>query len=129
MDSEELLDAIYFTGPFGTTGSILHSAVPPVALLLVYWLLKLGRRDRRRILLGWFGHTLADFLTHGDDVRPLFWPITDWTWSSPISYYNSAYHGRAFFGEPRAHLPDHGALLVRRLRRRQREADPIGKSF
>lgn len=123
MDSEEMLDAIYFTGPFGTTGSILHSAVPPVALLLAYWLLKLGRWDRLRILLwfllGWLGHTVADFLTHVDDVRPLFWPISDWTWASPVSYYNSAYYGDEFF------MVSHGlmfliivVLLIRRIRAR-----------
>ncbi len=133
MDSEELLDAIYFTGPFGTTGSILHSVVPPVALLLLYWLLELGRRDRRRILLwfllGWFGHTVADFLTHVDDMRPLFWPISDWTWSSPVSYYNSAYYGREFFAVSHALIfLIMAGLLVRRIRRRdEKPAAPTGK--
>lgn len=123
MDSEEILDAIYFTGPFGGTGSALHSAVPVAVLLVLYRLLGLGRRDRRKILLwfllGWLGHTLADFLTHVDDVRPLFWPLSDWTWSSPVSYYDGAYYGREFF------LVNHGlmlltmiCLLVARLRTR-----------
>lgn len=101
MDSEEMLDAIYFTGPFGATASALHSVVPVAALLILYALLKLGKRDRRRILLwfllGWAGHTLADFLTHVDDTRPLFWPISGWEWSSPVSYYNSLYYGQEFF--------------------------------
>jgi hypothetical protein len=59
-----------------------------------------------------------------DDVRPLFWPLSDWTWSSPVSYYNSAYHGREFF------LVSHAlmvltmlALLVARLRRRGKSGD------
>ncbi|MGI8866826.1 MAG: hypothetical protein ACR2G1_08855, partial [Rubrobacteraceae bacterium] len=56
---EEMLQNIYFTGPFGATGSTLHSAVPVVALLGLYFLLRLGQRDRRSILLwfllGWFG--------------------------------------------------------------------------
>jgi len=100
-DSEELLNAIYFTGPFGATASALHSVVPVAALLVLYGLLGLGERDRRGILLwfllGWAGHTLADFLTHVDDTRPLFWPISGWEWSSPVSYYNSLYYGREFF--------------------------------
>ncbi|MDQ4127444.1 MAG: metal-dependent hydrolase [Actinomycetota bacterium] len=130
MDSEELLDAIYFTGPFGTTGSILHSAVPPVVLLVLYWLLELGRSDRRRIvlwfLLGWLGHTVADFLTHVDDVRPLFWPITDWTWSSPVSYYNSAYYGREFFAVSHALIfLIMAALLVRRIRGRDDDSSNL----
>jgi membrane-bound metal-dependent hydrolase YbcI (DUF457 family) len=110
MHSEKLLDMIYFTGPFGGTGSVLHSAVPVVALLVLYRVLKLGRRDRRRILLwfllGWLGHTIADFFTHVDDTRPLLWPISDWEWSSPVSYYNPLYYGREFFAV------SHGLMLL-----------------
>lgn len=125
MDSQEVLDAIYFTGPFGETGSALHSAVPPVALLLIYWIARLRRIDRRRILLwfllGWVGHALADFLTHAGDTRPLFWPLTDWQWSSPVSYYNPSYYGREFFFISHALvLLTMAALLFRRLRRRRK---------
>ncbi len=129
MESEEVLDAIYFTGPFGTTGRVLHSAVPVVVLLVLYRVLGLGDRDRRRILLwfllGWFGHTVADFLTHVDDTRPLFWPISSWEWSSPVSYYNPLYHGREFFAV------SHGLMLLTMLwlffkRRRARGAGPAG---
>jgi membrane-bound metal-dependent hydrolase YbcI (DUF457 family) len=101
MDSEELLNAIYFTGPFGATASALHSIVPVALLIVLYVLLGLGRRDRRKILLwfllGWAGHTVADFFTHVDDTRPLFWPVSGWEWLSPVSYYNSLYYGQEFF--------------------------------
>ncbi len=110
MRSEEVLDAIYFHGPFGATGSALHSAVQVVALLIIYRLLRLGRYDRRRILLwfllGWFGHTIADFFTHVDDTRPLLWPISGWEWSSSVSYYNPLYYGREFFAV------SHGLMLL-----------------
>ena len=105
-----MLEAIYFTGPFGATGSALHSVVPVALLLVLYWAPGLRRRDHRRILLwfllGWFGHTIADFLTHVDDTRPLFWPISGWEWSSPVSYYNSLYYGREFFAI------SHGLMLL-----------------
>ncbi len=111
MHSEELLDAIYFNGPFGGTGSALHSAVPVAALLVLYRVLGLLEgRDRHRILLwfllGWLGHTVVDFLTHVDDTRPLFWPISRWEWSSPVSYYNPLYYGRQFFAA------SHGLMLL-----------------
>lgn len=110
MHSEEMLDAIYFTGPFGRTGSILHSAVPAGLLLILYELPGLRRRDTRRVLLwlllGWFGHAIADFLTHADDARPLFWPISEWTWASPVSYYNPLYYGSEF------RLAEHGLMLL-----------------
>lgn len=125
MHTEGTLEKIYFSGPFGGTGSALHSAVPVVVLLGIYGSLRLGRRDRRGILLwfliGWFGHTLADFLTHVEDTRPLLWPISGWEWSSPVSYYNSAYFGEEFF------IASHTlmflilvALLVKRLRGRKK---------
>ena len=110
MPVEQFLDAVYFTGPFGTTGSVLHSAVPVVVLLVLYRAAKLGRRDARKMLLwfllGWFGHTVADFLTHVDDTRPIFWPISGWEWSSPVSYYNPLYYGREFF------VVNHGLMLL-----------------
>jgi hypothetical protein len=132
MGSEEMLDAIYFTGPFGGTGSVLHSLVLPASLLGIYALLRFttsGRVDARRILLwfliGWAGHTIADFLTHVNDTRPLFWPISGWEWSSPVSYYDGDYYGRQFF------VIEHGAiigmmvlLLFKRLRRRKGSGKP-----
>ena len=97
---EEDLKRIYFSGPFGSTGSALHSIVPVGILLGLYLVTRFWRFDGRRVLLwfllGCFGHTVVDFLTHVDDLRPLFWPITGWMWSSPISYYNPRYYGVQF---------------------------------
>lgn len=128
MDSQEVLDAIYFTGPFGGTGSALHSAVPPAILLLVYVLARLKGLDPRRIMLwfliGWLGHALADFLTHAGDTRPLFWPLTDWQWSSPVSYYNPAYYGREFFFTSHALIVVTMAFLLGRRIRNRKKHDP-----
>ncbi len=134
MDSGEVFDAIHVSGPFGATGVALHSAVPPLALLLLYVFLKLGIRDRRRILLwfllGWLGHTAADFLTHADNARPLFFPISDWMWTSPISYYNPLHYGGEFFLISHALiLLTMAALLIRRIRRRDgRKETSSGKN-
>lgn len=124
--NEESLEAIYFSGPFGATGSALHSAVPVATLLVLYGVLRVGRRDPRRValwfLLGWLGHTLADFLTHVDDTRPLLWPLSDWQWSSPVSYYNPLYYGRQFFAASHAlMLAVAAGLLFKRLRNRRPE--------
>jgi membrane-bound metal-dependent hydrolase YbcI (DUF457 family) len=110
MPRKELVDAIYLTGPFGRAGVLLHSAVLVGLLLGLYWLVGLWERDRCKILLwfliGWAGHTMVDFLTHSDDARPLFWPISDWKWASPISYYDPLHYGREFF------FVEHGAILL-----------------
>ena len=127
---EELLDAIYFSGPFGGTGSALHSLVPVAGLLAVYGALRLGRIDRRRIILwfliGWAGHAVADFLTHVNDTRPLFWPVSGWEWSSPVSYYDSRYYGIPFT------ITEHALIVVTviglLLRRRRNRKFRRGKS-
>ena len=109
---ETMLDAVFFKGPFGATGSALHSIVPPAALLAVYAAVRSQgvRVDGRLVLLwfliGWAGHTVADFLTHVDDTRPLFWPLSGWEWSSPVSYYNPRHYGREFIAV------EHGGMLV-----------------
>lgn len=123
MPHEELMDAMYFTGGFGAMGSALHSIVPVLVVLGLYWLFGPGRFDRRRILLwfllGWAGHTVADFLTHVYDARPLFWPLSGWEWSSPVSYYNPRYYGREFAAlEHASILAIMAALLWCRLRGR-----------
>ena len=122
---ESMLENIYFSGPFGGTGSALHSVVPVAALFGLYAVLKLGLRDHRRILLwlliGWFGHTLADFLTHVDDARPLFWPLSTWKWSSPVSYYDPNHYGFIFFAANHALML---LTMILLLIRRKKTADP-----
>jgi len=125
MDSEAVRDPIYVSGPFGATGVALHSAVSPLALLLLYVFLNLGSRDHRKILLwfllGWLGHAVADFFSHVDGARPLFWPLSDWEWSSPVSYYDPLYYGNEFFAISHALiLLTMTALLVRRMRRQDK---------
>jgi membrane-bound metal-dependent hydrolase YbcI (DUF457 family) len=83
----------------------------------------MGGMDHRRILLwfllGWAGHTVADFLTHVNGTRPLFWPISDWEWSSPVSYYDPRYYGRQFTLLSNGAIVAIMALLtLRRIRRR-----------
>jgi hypothetical protein len=39
-----------------------------------------------------FLHLLLDFPLHHDDGRPHFWPVTDWVFQSPVSYWDSDHH-------------------------------------
>lgn len=41
-------------------------------------------------------HAFADFLTHHDDARRQLWPITDWVFRSPVSYWDARYYGDVF---------------------------------
>lgn len=37
-------------------------------------------------------HIALDFPLHHDDGRPHFWPISDWVFESPVSYWDRAHH-------------------------------------
>ena len=41
-----------------------------------------------------FLHLCFDFLLHHDDARQHFWPLTDWVFNSPISYWDHNYYGQ-----------------------------------
>lgn len=40
-----------------------------------------------------FLHLCFDFPLHNDDARQHFWPLTNWVFFSPISYWDSNHHG------------------------------------
>lgn len=37
-------------------------------------------------------HISTDFALHNDDARQHFWPISDWVFESPLSYWDSQHH-------------------------------------
>lgn len=37
-------------------------------------------------------HLATDFPLHNDDARPHFWPLSDWVYESPLSYWDSDHH-------------------------------------
>lgn len=39
-------------------------------------------------------HLGLDFLLHHDDGRAHFWPISNWIFQSPVSYWDPAHYGR-----------------------------------
>jgi len=38
-------------------------------------------------------HCITDFPLHHDDGHPHFWPISDWIYSSPVSYWDPKHFG------------------------------------
>ena len=39
-------------------------------------------------------HLVFDLALHHDDARRHFWPLSDWVFVSPVSYWDPAHHGR-----------------------------------
>ena len=38
-------------------------------------------------------HLAADLALHADDARRHLWPLSDWVFASPVSYWDPAHHG------------------------------------
>jgi membrane-bound metal-dependent hydrolase YbcI (DUF457 family) len=41
-------------------------------------------------------HSLIDLACHRDDAHMHFWPLTEWRFRSPVSYWDSAHYGVQF---------------------------------
>lgn len=114
---------------FASPDAALHSAFPVGALLLA---LRISGSSECRLcrsllafLMGWAGHVLADALTHAEDARSILWPVSERRFQSPVSYWDSSHHARAFT------MVEHGALLLLAawsISRRAREPHPSAPS-
>jgi len=38
-------------------------------------------------------HLAGDFPLHNDDARAQFWPVTNWVFASPVSYWDRSHYG------------------------------------
>jgi len=91
LTPEQIFGHSYFTeywqGWFAVTNSIpLYTAMAVIGLLIGW-----------RMLFG-FGaaagvHSLLDLPLHHDDGRPHFWPFSEWTYESPVSYWDANHFG------------------------------------
>ncbi len=48
-------------------------------------------------IIGWGLHVPADALTHVSDGYPIFFPLSEYRFPTPVSYWESEYHAREFF--------------------------------
>ena len=59
-------------------------------------LLLIGKRFRDHTLYVFSAsallHLVLDFPVHHDDGHPLFWPLSDWIFESPLSYWDTAHY-------------------------------------
>ncbi|MBL4756997.1 MAG: hypothetical protein JKY32_04970 [Rhizobiales bacterium] len=70
----------------------ISNSIPLYAGIL---LVGLWRKSLLLIMLGAAAllHMAGDFPLHNSDAHRHFWPISDWRFHSPISYWNPRYHG------------------------------------
>lgn len=87
----EIWGEAYWVEPWQMLGAISNS-VPLAAGLFVIALW--GRALLlRAFALALLIHAALDFPVHADDAHRHFWPVSDWRFQSPVSYWDPAYNG------------------------------------
>ena len=85
-----VFDELYFSTAWQTVFAIDNSFILwGLALVLGMWR---GWRFLTVAASAGLLHLVMDFGLHAGDGRPQFWPISDWVFHSPVSYWDSTYH-------------------------------------
>lgn len=78
--------------PFWQTLNAISNSVPVFFAILLFGIV------RKSVVATVFGisallHMALDFPFHNSDAHRHFWPFSDWKFHSPISYWNTRFHG------------------------------------
>ncbi len=89
---EQLWDDMYFSSGWSVVFTLSHS-------LLLWPGIYLVAKYKRWCIAQWVAisaifHIVVDFCVHTADAYKHFWPLTDWRFVSPISYWDSASYGQ-----------------------------------
>lgn len=92
ISPQVVFDELYFSNSWQTVFSIDNSFILWGVFLAIAILCK------KPVLIAFVAaallHVLTDFIVHHDDARAHFWPISNWRFASPISYWDSAHHAK-----------------------------------
>lgn len=95
-----LPDLMYFIGHFdrGLADPVLTDALNSLPLWSALVLVGLGLRRRWLTLLAASAllHVLFDLPLHAGDAHRHLWPLSGWTFASPVSFWDADHHGRLF---------------------------------
>jgi hypothetical protein len=83
---------IYWQEPWQTLGAISNSFVIWGLLAVIAWYL--GARVLLFLAVAAIVHLCLDFPFHAADAHKHFWPLTDWRFHSPLSYWDKHHHSR-----------------------------------
>ena len=114
VPDSELWGRIYFSGTVRSIGGASHSFIVWGAILAGGWVW------RKPVIvvfaLSGLLHAACDFLVHHDDAHAQFWPLTMWTFASPVSYWDPRYYGMIFAPLELASGLVLSVMMVRRFR-------------
>ena len=91
MPEERIWADVYYS-PFWQSLGFVSNSLPLFAVGLAVGLWR--RIDLLTLFcLSALLHVAFDFPVHNDDAHAHFWPITDWKFVSPVSYWNPEFYG------------------------------------
>ena len=82
-----------------------------VGLAIAHWR---GAQKTIALLLSMALHVAGDFFVHREDGHGHFFPLTDWHFMSPVSYWDPAHHGLLFGSFEALGVTVGSVLLIRR---------------
>ncbi len=85
-----VFDTLYFSDAWQRVFAVDNSFIVWGAAFGVAW--GMGARNAMVFAVSGLMHLAFDFPLHHDDGRPHFWPLSDWVFQSPVSYWDSAHH-------------------------------------
>lgn len=91
LPAQYVFDELYFSDAWQAVFAADNS--------FILWGVLFGIASWRRhpVLIAFSGaallHLALDFPFHHDDARRHFWPVSDWVFNSPVSYWDPRHHG------------------------------------
>ena len=92
VPEREIWRSLYWQEPWQTVGAIANSF--PVWVLVLMVAACLGWRVFAALAGAALVHLMLDFPVHADDAHRHFWPLIDWRFHSPLSYWDGRYNAR-----------------------------------
>ncbi len=93
ISPSRVFDELYFSTAWQSVFSVDNSFVIWAAVLgCALWL---GSLPGIAFAAAGLIHIATDFALHHDDARAHFWPISNWVFESPVSYWDSQHHAAA----------------------------------
>lgn len=90
ISEQVVFGRLYFSSAWQTVFAIDNSFLLWGAVLLVA--IRLGWAPMMAFASAGLLHLATDFVLHAGDGRPHFWPLSDWVFDSPLSYWDRTHH-------------------------------------
>ena len=92
VPGEVVWSQMYWAEPWQALSAVSNSVFVWGLVAAAGW----AAKRRWLVLLGYAAllHVLFDLPLHADDAHRHFWPLSDWRFVSPVSYWDPAHHGR-----------------------------------